>query len=250
MKIDVYSNMHNEELILPYWLRHYETIADRIFTWDDDSTDTTREILGKHPKVTILPMGKHNSNDLYWTTYVFPQYEQISRGCADWVIVADADEFIYHPNLLKILEEEKGKGTQVIQCQGYSMVSDSLPTTNGQIYDEIKMGLPDRRESKWTIHSTDISIRFAKGRHGPVYNHSAFVRSRGTGIKLLHYRYLGEKYLNDRNMKLFERHKLMHNFTGKYSIQEKYTCPDGSKDSLLNWFTAHKGEAINVVDNP
>ena len=247
MKVDVYSIMHNEEQILPYWLRHYDTIADRIFVWDDDSTDGTRAILSRHPKVTILPIGKHNSNDAYWVTSVFPQYEHISRGLADWVVIADADEFIYHPRLLDVLKREKDQGTQLIHCAGYTMISDGLPATTGQIYDEIKLGLPDGMESKWTIHSPDIQVRYAKGRHGPVHNRLAFVRNRHTGIKLLHYRYLGDKYLEDHNKKLFTRHKLMDNIAGEYSSQERHTCPDLSKGPLLDWFTAHKKEAVNVV---
>lgn len=34
MKIDVFSIMRNEEDLLPYFLRHYETFADRIFIFD------------------------------------------------------------------------------------------------------------------------------------------------------------------------------------------------------------------------
>lgn len=247
MKIDVYSNMHNEENLLPYWLRHYETIADRIFVWDDDSTDATRKILDKHPKVTVLPVKKHHPDEAYWVTFVFPQYELFSRGVADWVMVADADEFIYHPNLRQVLEQEKTKGTQLIKCHGYSMVSESFPTAHGQIYDEIKMGISDKMEGKWTIHSPEIMVRYGKGRHGPIDGHRAYTCNRYAKIKLLHYRYLGDEYLESRNKKLFERHRFSDKITGEYSDQEKHTCPDGSRAPLLSWFNAHKGEAVNVI---
>lgn len=240
--------MHNEESLLPYWLRHYEKIADRIFVWDDDSTDNTRKILKAHKKVKILPIGKKNSDDVFWITKVFPRYEKISKGKADWVIVADADEFIYHPNLREVLEEEQKKGVQAILCQGYSMISDHFPKGKKQIYDEIKLGLPDKMESKWTVHQATAKVRFAKGRHGPLHNRNSLVRDRNSGVKLLHYRFLGKNYVEERNKKLFVRHNLMFKLEGKYHPNEIHTMPDKSRGPMLTWFDKHKNEAINVVD--
>jgi len=248
MKIDVYSNMHNEEQILPYWLRHYDMVADRIFIWDDESNDRTVEILSQNPKVTFLDMGQHGDDDAYWVTGMFPQYEQHSIGFADWVIVADADEFIYHPRLIDVLEEEKGKGTQVIQCSGYAMVADSFPTSDGQIWEEIKLGLPDSLMSKWTIHAAIPGIRFGKGRHGPVHNQRAFIRDRGTGIKLLHYRYMGDEYFQNRDWTVLKRNGEFFHKNYTYSPKRKVTLPDRTRGAALYWYQDHAKEATNVVD--
>lgn len=247
MGIDVYSVMYNEEFILPYFLRHYETIADRIFVWEDNSTDNTRKILEAHPKVTILPMDKHGDNDIYWVTELFPQYE-IYSPLADWVIIADADEFVYHPELLKYLKEEKEKGTRLLQCAGFSMVSDHLPTTSGQIYDEIQLGLPDKLESKWTIFSPDIWIRFHKGRHGRPRRKYCGNAHRNSDIKLLHYRYMGEKFYEDRNIRNVERMELSFQQGFKYSKDQKNTMPDGRRAVPLDWFSENKDKAVNVIE--
>ena len=248
MKIDVYSNMYNEETILPYWLRHYETIADRIFVWDDYSTDDTKEILKKHPKVTLLDIGKKNSEAGYWARELFPQYEKYSIGSADWVVLADADEFVYAPNLQEILEKEKEKGTHVIRCTGYAMVSKGLPTTDGQIYEEIKNGLVHGLESKWAIHATVPGVRYARGKHGPVHNQRRFVRNRNAGIKLLHYRYLGEAYQDKQDRRNLARTAIAFGREMKYSRNLMHTCPDGTRGSILDWYALHKKEAKNVID--
>ena len=253
MKIDVYSNMYNEELILPYWLRHYETFANRIFIWDGGSTDKTLEMLKKHPKVTLLPRGKYGHCDEYYVACLYPQYEKYSRGVSDWVIIADADEFVYHPHLRKVLEKAMKAGVQVIQCAGNAMISDNFPTTNGQIYDEIKMGLPNKFESKWTIHSSNIHIRHHTGRHGPptavmdsVYKRSA---GRGTGIKLLHYRYIGKEYIESRERKNIEQVNIAYpGNTWGFTLEVPRRCPDGSSANIFEWLTEHKGEEVNVID--
>lgn len=248
MTIDVYSVMHNEELLLPYWLRHYETVADRIFVWEDASTDRTRAILCQHPKVVLLPMDAHGDDDNYWITSLFPQYEQISRGVASWVMIADADEFIYHPRLLRLLETEKEKGTRLLLCQGYAMIADQPPAGPGQIYDEIQMGLPDRLESKWTIFDPEIYIRFHKGRHGRPLRQQKGGANRASGIKLLHYRYLGAEYFEARDRKNMTRLEMVVHEGIAYSPRMRRTLPDKSRGVALDWYAAHKDQAVNVVN--
>ena len=246
MKVDLFAVMYNEEFMLPYFLRHYEKFVDRIFVWNDDSTDRTLEILQSHPKVTVLPMEVHGDNDPYWITSLYPQYEQLSRNIADYVICADTDEFIYHPDILSILEQEKEKGTQVIYCKGYTMISENLPVTTGQIYEEIKLGLPDKLESKWTIHSPDIHIRHRKGRHSAPHIQGEFIANPATGIKLLHYRFISETYFEYRNK--INRDRLMLSFPGCNPVRKR-TMPDRSRDDPLKWFREHKDQAVNVVDD-
>ena len=44
MKVWAYVIAWNEELMLPYYLRHYSTFCDKIIVYDNMSTDSTRMI--------------------------------------------------------------------------------------------------------------------------------------------------------------------------------------------------------------
>ncbi len=243
MKIDVYSTMHNEILLLPYFLRHYETIADRIFVWEDESTDGTRELLSSHPKVTLVPLAVHGIDDVHWVRRVWSQYPKISRGKADWVIIVDADEFIYHPRLLDKLQSYLDSGTQVIKCRGYNMISDSFPTTTGQIYDEVKFGRYSNNIGKRCIFSPSIPIHFAPGRHF-LKNRlpEDVIDNRLQEIMLLHYRYLGREYCAERSRRNLERMSAKNIHYNYHRSNEV-----GSRYGLTEWIEANRGEAIQVV---
>lgn len=251
MWIDVYAVLHNEARLLPFWLRHYAALADRIFVWDDDSTDATPDLLRAEPKVTLLSCGMHGNNDDYRVEVLFPQYERYSRGMADWVIVADGDEFIYHPRLREVLQAELLRGTQVIKCAGFTMVADALPPDTGQtLTDTLKLGVPDYDESKWTVHVASATVRYRHGRHGTVLNrHQLRLRgSRVAGLRLLHYRYLGAAYYLERNQRNHERSDQVYHHRVPFNPHAPLTMPDHTKADPLAWYTQHLARATNVVD--
>jgi len=206
MKIDIYTNMHNEEKMLPYYFRHYGQFASRFFIWEDESTDRTREMLQADKRVTLLPVIYHGANDFYFIENHFKQYKDHSRGQADWVFMVDADEFIYHPQLLEVLEDNLKLDTGVIQCEGWQLVSDHFPTTDGQIYDEIKCGYWSGNNCKAVVFRPEIDIAWGKGRH-TIKATDGRLRS-DTGIRLLHCRFLGEKYYKERSHQLYKRTEL------------------------------------------
>ena len=53
MKIDVYTLCWNEEVRLPYFLRHYEKFANKIVVFDNESDDGSRKLVEDHPKAIL-----------------------------------------------------------------------------------------------------------------------------------------------------------------------------------------------------
>ncbi len=252
MKIDIYSNMYNEKEILPFWLRHYETFADRIFVWDGGSTDGTLEMLKKHPKVILLPRDQRGHDDNYYVNKLYPQYKEHSRGVSDWVIVVDADEFIYHPKIREILENFLKIGVEIVQCGGYAMISDEIPVTDKQIYEVIKMGVGSYSDTKWTIHLSKVDVLYRKGRHSTPFNFRGnYVNSRYRyhGIKLLHYRYLGEKYIREREERNVEQVRIVYPDNMRFVVDGARSMPDGDQTlNIFDWLEKNKDKFINVMD--
>lgn len=164
MKIEVHILARNEAEILTYALRHYRTFCDRVVLHDLGSTDR-RVSLFRFGEVVIEDTGNTVDDRVN---------KRIKDTCwhgtdADWVIVCDADELIYFPQgAERTLADCTAQGLAVIKPQGWDMTSDVYPTTNGQIYDEIKHGAKNWLYDKPVLFSPKLveSIDFYVGAHG------------------------------------------------------------------------------------
>lgn len=200
IKIHVYSAMRNEEILLPYFLRHYSLFADRIFIIDDQSTDKTVEIAKSNEKVTLLAYkftrGYNEEEHVECFTKFYKKY---SRG-ADWVICVDGDEFVYNKDITRNLEEQQKRGLRIIKTTGYAMISRKLPKTKRQIYEELPYGLRERRWDKPCVFDPKLDIVFGPGRH--YIKSPAEVPSQSGKLSMLHYRYLSREYFRKRSYNL------------------------------------------------
>jgi len=201
MVIDLFSICYNEEVIIPYFLKHYKQFVNNLTVYNNESTDSSVQLL-ENAGVNIINFSTNNqTNEM--------KLVDIRNNCwknskADWVIVCDIDEFVYHPNILNILENTKA--TQIYP-EGYEMMSENLPTTEGQIYNEIKMGYSTdnfdtniypgwkNTYSKGCVFKpSEIEPNFGPGSHW-CFPQGNFIPEKNSGIKLLHYKYLNREML-------------------------------------------------------
>lgn len=203
MTIWLYAIVRNEAPIMPYFLRHYTPWVDRLIFYDGGSTDGTREMIAACPKAELRDWaGSDGIVDDEFLHFANEQWKE-ARGKADWVIWCDADEFLYHPNMLELLSGYLQDGVEVPQVSGYTMFSREFPTTKGQIYDEVRAGVPDDIWSKPAIFRSNM--HWTMGRHGLDFTKFNPKSSAKSEIKLLHYRGLGMDYVRWRHNRNWER---------------------------------------------
>jgi hypothetical protein len=189
MVVHLYSSCYNEEVLMPYFLRHYSCFVDKIFIFDNHSNDSTPRIVDSFPKTERAVYG--NPNFYYERDLINFKNEAYknSRGVADWVIVVDVDEFIYHKNLISILRMYKERHITFPKISGYDMVGFDYPKSDAPLYEIINEGVPSSLYCKRAVFDPRIDINYIPGAHK--CNPKGKILENNTAeIKLLHYRYL------------------------------------------------------------
>ena len=207
MRIEVFAICYNEEALLPYFLRHYSSFAQRIVVYDNYSTDRSVEICRANPLVEVIKYGSGDRirDDIYL---------QIKNNCwkgspADWVIICDIDELVYHPNIRQVLAD---CNSTLIEPELFNMFAEKFPITEGQIYDEVLMGIQGGGKKNLFKPRDIMEINYDPGCH-VAFPEGRVVDNGPLGIKTLHMKYLSLDYTLERkrlsNSRLSEVNKTM-----------------------------------------
>lgn len=122
MKIEIFTQTYNEELLLPYFFRHYqEQLKDCDITfniYDNGSTDSTVAI-AKHFGANVIPF----ETDGVRIDLMMELKNNCWKGSsADWVILPDADEFI----MITKEQLQASRIDNIFRCYAYEMIADTL----------------------------------------------------------------------------------------------------------------------------
>jgi glycosyltransferase involved in cell wall biosynthesis len=172
-------------------MRHYSQFS-KVILLENNSTDKTVDI-GKALGAEIRSFNVKDEIDDSWYTYI--KNNCWKESDADWVIIVDADEFVYSPWLPDILSKTKHT---IFAPDYYDMYSDLPPSGSGQIYDEVFMGRRDKTKMNLFQPREIVEINYDPGCHvaKPTGNVSIAM---STDIRTLHMRYLSIDYVLDRN---------------------------------------------------
>lgn len=232
MIIWLYCICKDEAPIMPYLLRHYSPWVTKLIFYDAASTDGTRELIQECPNAELRdwPGGEGIVDDEFMDFANLAWKEAV--GVTDWIIWIDADEFLYHTEMASVLTRYLQEGVEVPQVAGFTMLSPAFPVTSGQIYDEIKTGVPDGAWNKNAIFRN--MIHYNVGRHSLNFDRFNPKSSATAEIKLLHYRGLGMDYVDRRHRRNWarvpERCRQMNLGTN---------CnPDHAEHHSIQWFDA------------
>jgi hypothetical protein len=247
MNIEAYLLCYNEEKMIRHTLNYYSIFCNKITIYDNESTDSTLAIIQQeYPKVNVITYKSGNKlNDL--------EHVKIKNECwkgsqADYVIVADLDELLWHPDLINVLTTYKNHDIALPAIMGHNMFSDSFPEDYSKlITQQVTTGVRAHNFDKQIIFDPKKvqHICYSPGAHTckPILNCPAGeLVNPDLILNVLHYKYLGERYLIDKHKMYASRmspFNMENGYGGEYlkgksHVQQCFKLIRAAKTGLIN----------------
>jgi len=230
--VHLYTLTYNEEKILPFFFQHYEKFVDRFYVFDNYSTDRTEEICKKRKDVIFRRWDSKGKMDSFQLTEMRNKIWKKSITPCDFVLVVDADEFLYHKNMKSVLSKMKKNICTVAKPVGFGMLSSKFPVDNILITEQIKKGIRTPMMDKCVLFDPKqiLNMSFGLGSHNCLPE--GYVRVyRDENLKLLHYKALGIDYSLERKQ-LFRKRVPKKNL--KMGISKHYFADDNEFVKAVN----------------
>lgn len=208
---------YNEANILPHLLKYYLSFCEFVTILDNNSTDNSVEIVKSFPNTDIIPWdSKEELNDGLYIKLKNHVWKS-STGVADYVIVGDADEFLYHENMVDFLIKSKEDGITIFKPQGYHMVADENFNLNldDNLFKLVNKGVRTEVLDKIMMFDCNkiSNINYSIGCH--TANPVGEIKTNTVGLKMLHYKFLG---LEDHKYKQKIRGERLSDFNKQYGF--------------------------------
>ena len=179
--------------MLDFFFRHYDPWVDAFVVHDDNSTDGTRGVLERHPKVTVVPLVRvHADSWVRSEQHIYDRSWKQSVGVADWIVAVNIDEHLYHPDIRGYLAGCATAGMTAIPALGYQMVTTRWPNPDSVLWRDHPEGAPWASMSKIGIFNPNriAETGFGPGRHEARLTGEVRLPERDALLNL-HYKYLG-----------------------------------------------------------
>jgi hypothetical protein len=205
-KVSVFTLTRNEEMILPFFLKHYSEFADEIVVYDNKSTDRTIDIAKNWPNVRVEHYDTGGVTD---DSKHRDLKNSIWRGTGPgWKIVVDCDEFIWYVDKQRkslvrhILAQYANHGIYIPPIEGWEMVGDKDPTYDGtcHIWEIIRHGVRDGKTTMYDKRAVfkfpevqdmgfDVGAHHMRPRFSAGTDSNRAVGTAARPLKLLHFKY-------------------------------------------------------------
>jgi len=243
--VHAYFLCYNEETILPHLIRHYLTFCDKVTIVDNHSTDKSKEIVESFPNTEFIVFDSENEFNDHSNIEVKNNVWKKSIGVADYVILGDTDEFLYHKDMKKFISNCYNSNITVIIPEGYHMIADLDFTLepNDNVFKLIKDGIREPVLDKPMMFDCNKikEINYSYGAHFAKPEGEVKIL-KGKELKMLHYKFLGIENFVYRNAMRRER---LSGFNKKYNLGLHYLYSD--KENREDYFK-HLIKRTKILD--
>ena len=203
--VHLYALCWNEERLLPFFFHHYDPFVTHYFIFDHDSTDRSRQILKAHPHVTLGKFEARGDSYISSARDFYNHTWKQSRGCADWVVICNIDEHLEHPDFAGLFDRARNSGATIFASEGFEMIMASFPKEIAPLREQTRHGWRSGDLNKASIFDPSAirEINYGTGRHA--CNPRGCIVWSAEQVRLLHYKYLGLDYVQQRIAELRAR---------------------------------------------
>lgn len=242
--VHAYFLCYNEATILPHLLKHYLSFCDKVCILDNFSTDNSVQIVNSFRNTEVLSYNSGNElrDDIY--IQVKNTVWKRSIGIADYVIVGDADEFLYHKDIESYIQKASQNGITIFKPRGYHMVGDEDLDLgkNDNIFEKVTKGVKTDVLNKMMMFDCNKikEINYSFGCH--MANPVGEVKLLDDGeLKMCHYKFLG---MNDHLYKNNIRRQRLSEFNKQYGLGTYYLFTD---DQAREDYRGYLNKRENVI---
>lgn len=235
--ITIYTLTYNEEVMLPFFIRHYRKLFPncKIVIYDNESTDSTVEIAKNNGCEVITYRTNGQLSD---STYLAIKNNCWKKSETHWNIICDCDELCEIHEMDLIYEDHNE--VSLIRLKGYDMVNVSEDYDNFNV-ENLKFGYENQLYDKTLIlnKSKIEEINFRAGCH--IANPIGDIKYSNNEYRLLHYKYIGVNYMIKR-YELFKERLSNENKERNWGIQYLQT-----EEHIKNYFRDIKKKVIKLI---
>lgn len=193
--VHYYGLCWNEEKMLPFMFDYYGQFVDKFTIFDNYSTDQSEKIINSHSNAKIIKFSMNNQiNDFVYQDIKNNCWKK-SRGKADYVVVCDMDEFVFHPRMKDFLNESMKHHYSFFHPVGYDMFSEVYPSFQSGTYlpFQIDSGYQCDTYSKCILFDPHriVEINYWVGAHEARPLGVVKMPHKREPLKVLHYKNLG-----------------------------------------------------------
>jgi hypothetical protein len=234
--ISVYVLAYNEELILPFFIKHYRSRFPecKITIYDNYSSDSTTQIAQQHNCEII----KFNSdNQINEHIYLSIKNNCWKQSSTDWNIVCDVDEFL-DINIEDIKLEEYHQHN-MIKATAYDMININ---SNSLDIDSICYGIRNAQQDKCFLFNKKYiqEINYDAGCHKCKPISKDIVRLNTKSYLLYHMKYIDENIL----IKKYQENKIrLSDINKKKNWGYQY---NQTPDEIKNLFKEYRLKAKKI----